>query len=118
LLIPSNRYLSSHKEYKIKSFLPNRSDEKEISRRYSDFEWLVSQLLNKYPGCIIPPLPEKNPLTNINQENEVFLQNRKRGLLRFLEKMIQHPDLRYAPDFISFLLSNDIVILANFPSDK
>jgi len=101
-------YLSSHKEYKIKSSLPNENDEKEISRRYSDFEWLVSQLLNKYPGCIIPPLPEKNPLTNINQENEVFLQNRKRGLLRFLEKMIQHPDLRYAPDFISFLLSNDI----------
>ena len=113
--ITPTRYLSSHKEYKIRSYLEGGNDEKEISRRYSDFEWLVSRLVSKYPGVIIPPLPEKNPLANINQENMSFLESRKRGLLFFLQKLLQHQDLRYAPDFETFLMANDIVRKSDNP---
>jgi len=101
--------LSSHKEFLIRSWIEGNHNYTEISRRYSDFEWLVGQLINRYPGCIIPPLPEKNPLTKIDKEDPLFLETRKRGLLRFLEMMLQHQDLKNTPEFANFLLKSDSV---------
>ena len=40
-------------------------------RRYSDFEWLYVKLL-EYKGLLIPFLPDKNVLANINLEEEKF----------------------------------------------
>ena len=101
--------MSSHKEFLIRSWIEGNHNYTEISRRYSDFEWLVGQLINRYPGCIIPPLPEKNPLTKIDKEDPLFLETRKRGLLRFLEMMLQHQDLKNTPEFANFLLKSDSV---------
>jgi len=106
-------YLSSHKEFLIRSWIEGNHNYQEISRRYSDFEWLVAQLINKYPGCIIPPLPEKNPLAKIDKEDPIFLETRKRGLLRFLEMMLQHQDLKNTPEFANFLFKSD----SDFNSD-
>ena len=37
-----------------------------MSRRFSDFEWLYQELINKYGGYIIPAIPEKYLLTKVN----------------------------------------------------
>lgn len=39
-----------------------------VSRRFSDFEWLFSKLTSeeRYKGLIIPPLPEKKYLGNLD----------------------------------------------------
>jgi len=31
----------------------------KVKRRYSDFEWLRSMLINHFPGICIPPIPNK-----------------------------------------------------------
>jgi hypothetical protein len=111
-------YVSSHKEFQIRSYIEGTHNYTEISRRYSDFEWLISQLISKYPGCIIPPLPEKNPLANINKEDPLFLETRKRGLLRFLEMMLQHEDLKNTPDFANFLLKSDSDFISDVEKSK
>ena len=33
--------------------------ESSVLRRYNDFGWLYQQLEAAFPGCVIPPLPEK-----------------------------------------------------------
>jgi hypothetical protein len=40
-----------------------------VHRRFSDFEWLQKQLQDndEYRGLIIPPLPEKKYLGNLDQ---------------------------------------------------
>lgn len=49
----------------------------EVYRRFSDFEWVYQKLL-LYKGFLIPFLPDKNFLANINMENENF-QNERTG---------------------------------------
>ena len=122
---PFSSLMHSYKSYTIVSMKQDNSDEVSVHRRfvnvasypiesvffyrYSDFEWLVCQLIEKYPCCIIPPLPQKSILTNINQENQEFIEGRKRGLKLFLIKVFKHRDLRYAPEFVDFILKNDSV---------
>jgi len=33
-----------------------------VSRRFTNFVWLYTQLTSKYPGIIVPPIPEKQAL--------------------------------------------------------
>ena len=109
-------FFQSHKEYTIVSYILDKDDNKidriEIRRRYSDFEWLVNQLTTKYPAFIIPPLPEKNPLGKIYNEDAEFIENRQKGLLYFLNKMLEHPALRNTNDFVQFLTAYDTVIFS------
>jgi len=44
--------------------------------RFSDFEWLYNELINKYGGYLIPVLPEKNILTKFNVETNDFTKDR------------------------------------------
>lgn len=73
--------------------------------RFSDFEWLTLELKLKYPGIIIPPLPDKNPLAkiNLNETNNEFLEMRKRCLVLFLQKILKHSELKYAPELRKFI---------------
>lgn len=77
--------------------------------RFNDFEWLYAQLVEKYPCCVIPPLPEKNMLANFNQENSDFIEDRRIRLTSFLNKILKHRYLRYTPEVMNFLLKNDTV---------
>jgi sorting nexin-1/2 len=51
-----------------------------VSRRFSDFEWLYSELINKYGGYIIPIIPEKYLLTKFNMESYDFSEKRRKNL--------------------------------------
>lgn len=73
-------------------------------RRYSDFNWLREELGLSYPGCIIPPIPDKQMLGTLDTQ---FVESRKRGLQKFLNRIASHPTLSEARQFVKFLTSND-----------
>jgi len=78
---------------------------KNVICRFSDFEWLSLELKLKYPGVIMPPLPDKNPLAkiNLNETNNEFLELRKRSLVLFLQKILKHPELKHSPELRKFI---------------
>ena len=55
-----------------------------VHRRYSDFVWLQDVLKSMHPLHIIPPLPPKQV---IGRFDEVFIQERRRGLEKFLSRV-------------------------------
>lgn len=71
-------------------------------RRYQHFEWLFSELTNKYPGVIIPPIPEKRIFGRFDAE---FVEARRFFLEVFLKKINRHPLLMGSEDFRSFVHS-------------
>jgi hypothetical protein len=56
-------------------------------RRYQDFDWLHQQLTNSFPGVIIPPLPDKSIVGRFNAD---FIDARRRGLHKFLMRVLTH----------------------------
>lgn len=85
--------------------------------RFSDFEWLFLELKYKYPGIIIPLLPEKSPFVKINIMNEKsheFLEMRKKSLAIFLTKILKHNELKYTPEVKKFIEENSQVNIYNY----
>ena len=76
-----------------------------VLRRYSDFEWLLDQLGTAFPGTILPPIPEKQAVGRFSPD---FVEQRRRGLERFLIKISQHPTLVDSQYLISFLTADDV----------
>ncbi|ODQ82592.1 hypothetical protein BABINDRAFT_30855 [Babjeviella inositovora NRRL Y-12698] len=74
---------------------------KKITRRYSDFVWLLEILVKKYPFRAIPDLPPKK-FSGSPQDTQ-FLQRRRRGLSRFINQLIKHPVLSKEPLVVVFL---------------
>jgi sorting nexin-8 len=60
-----------------------------LLRRYSDFVWLHTTLLQRYPFRLLPALPPKrmNP-------DAAFLETRRKGLQRFVNALVNHPVIR------------------------
>ncbi|KAK3284732.1 hypothetical protein CYMTET_7632, partial [Cymbomonas tetramitiformis] len=77
-----------------------------VSRRYSDFDWLRHMLRAKYPGCIIPPLPDKTT-TGMGRFDVVFVEARRLALSRFLAKLAFHAELYNSEDLRLFLTEMD-----------
>ena len=109
--------------YKIRSVnsLANNSIlQNEILRRYSDFEEFFKQLWSHYPGLILPQLPETGVLAKIDlgyiqslqKQRDSFLEERRVSLQEFIEYIVHHPEIRYAPELKGFLINSD------FPDKK
>lgn len=81
----------------------------KVRRRFSDFYFLYSFLLNEYPACAVPPLPDKNRLEYIKGDRfgPEFTLKRATSLNRFLNRISLHPILKKASTFLIFLESND-----------
>ncbi|KAJ3356527.1 Vacuolar protein sorting-associated protein 5 [Entophlyctis luteolus] len=73
-----------------------------VSRRYSDFLWLYGQLVERYPGAIVCPLPAKQ---NLGRFQEDFIESRRVGLEKFLKKVVNHVLLQRDADLRVFLES-------------
>jgi sorting nexin-1/2 len=71
-----------------------------VTRRYRDFRWLVKQLTARYPGLIVPPVPEKQALGRFSPD---FIEYRRRALEKCLQRIGQHPILQMSHDFRTFL---------------
>eukprot|EP00743_Colponemidia_sp_Colp-15_P004107 GILK01004432.1.p1 GENE.GILK01004432.1~~GILK01004432.1.p1 ORF type:complete len:534 (+),score=93.84 GILK01004432.1:25-1602(+) len=101
--------LQAYITYKITSRIPDYQNPDHINtfnvvRRYRDFEWLHAELGEKFPGIIIPPLPEKIIVGRFSPE---FVESRRRMLDRFLTRIAHHEDLRYSADLKNFLEAKD-----------
>lgn len=70
------------------------------TRRYQQFAWLFKELINKYPGVIVPGIPEKRFFGRFEPE---FVESRRYFLEKFLQKVNAHPILHGSPDFKKFL---------------
>ncbi|CAG9315297.1 unnamed protein product [Blepharisma stoltei] len=72
----------------------------EASRRYSDFLALRNQLLYRWPGCFVPPIPPKKILGNLTSN---FIESRKSLLQRFLQRISQITFLYTSEEFQMFI---------------
>ncbi|CAG8524035.1 2659_t:CDS:10 [Ambispora gerdemannii] len=85
-------FLFKHVNYIIES----QRHGSTVTRRYSDFWWLMECLVRKYPYRILPALPPKKIGVNgfYFTVDESFLEKRRKGLIRFLNFIARHPVLR------------------------
>ncbi|CAN6673234.1 sorting nexin-4 [Trichomonascus vanleenenianus] len=80
-----------------------------VRRRFSDFVYLFNSLLNDYPACAIPPLPDKQRLEYLKGDRfgTEFTLRRACSLNRFLTRIGNHPSLKKSKTFYAFLESGD-----------
>ncbi|ORY81510.1 hypothetical protein BCR37DRAFT_393367 [Protomyces lactucae-debilis] len=77
-----------------------RTGDLEVRRRYSEFESLRASLARLYPCMIVPPIPEKQSVTEYvsgtarARENVPTIEHRKRMLETFLQRSARHSHLR------------------------
>lgn len=67
-----------------------------VHRRYSQFEWLHKELERSSAKMLVPPLPEKAwqrqlPFMKNDPFQEDFIEERRRGLEDFINKVAAHP---------------------------
>ena len=74
----------------------------KVSRRYSDFEWLRQILVNIFSSSVIPPIPKKNKFGG-DRFNEEFLEKRTRTLEKFLNLLLEDPNIKSSQLFYEFL---------------
>ncbi|KAH7105765.1 hypothetical protein BKA62DRAFT_826193 [Auriculariales sp. MPI-PUGE-AT-0066] len=77
-------FLSRHTVYEITT---DRGA--PVHRRYSEFVFLYDVFVRRYPFRLIAGLPPKRI-----GADEAFIEQRRRGLTRFLNSIINHPTLR------------------------
>ncbi|KAI9293612.1 putative sorting nexin-4 [Neoconidiobolus thromboides FSU 785] len=83
--------------------------EVSVRRRFMDFVWLYNGLIQDYPACVIPPLPEKHRLEYVTGDRfgEDFIEKRRVALERFLNRLANHPTLQRTSYLKKFLDSPD-----------
>ena len=109
--------ISSHFTYEVttKTSLPQYAfGQFSVTRRFRDFDWLHAQLSHKYPGVIVPPLPEKQSATVQTMRvsgvgfSAEWLEERRSQLQRFLQRVVCHPTLHTAKDLETFLEAKEL----------
>lgn len=78
----------------------------EVIRRFRDFTHLEHMLAEKNKGVIIPPLPEKNAVQKFQMSTE-FIEDRRRALQVFVNRVAAHPVLCKSPDLQLFLEASE-----------
>lgn len=76
-----------------------------VVRRFSDFSWLYQKLYVSFKGILIPPLPQKGRL--MNRFGEQFIEDRRRGLEQFLNRIAAHKGLAQSEEVSLFLHGNE-----------
>ncbi|KAJ3271287.1 Sorting nexin mvp1 [Terramyces sp. JEL0728] len=69
-----------------------------VSRRYSDVLWLQNHLLKKYPFRIITSIPPKKAVG----VDAAFIEQRRKGLSRFMNLIANHPVISKDPQIHAF----------------
>jgi sorting nexin-3/12 len=99
----------------MKTTLPvyNQS-ESTVRRRYSDFEWLHKELERADTKIAVPPLPDKAWQRQLpfRKDNGLFqddfIEERRRGLETFINKVAAHPLAQNERALHVFLLEPEI----------
>ena len=96
-------------QYEVEIILRYSDDinsDRLIYRRYSDFEWLHKELLDKNPGCKIIDIPEKNVWCNLKVNNNESLEIRRKQIENYLNYINKHLYLMKNISFKEFLSYN------------
>jgi len=82
----------------------NQNNEKSILcyRRYSDFDKFYNILKLRYPHCIFPRLSLKGFKFN---EDKIFLENRRKELQYFINRLYFHEEISKSEEFKHFINS-------------
>ena len=75
----------------------------DVLRRYRDFAALRRALINKWPGCYIPPIPPKKAVGNMERE---FVYERTKQLNKFCQEIVKCPHLYNSSTFLTKLFFN------------
>jgi len=101
-------------EVRLRTNLPVfKHKESSVRRRYSDFEWLRNEL-ERDSKIIVPPLPGKALKRQLPFRNddgifeEAFIEERRKGLEQFLNKVSGHPLAQNEKSLHMFLQCNEI----------
>ena len=94
-------------EYKDNSNLYS-NDEKDVKnnysilcrRRYSEFDKFYNTLKFRYPHCIFPRLSGKKILNN---DEPIFVENRRKELQYFINKLYFHEEISKSEEFKKFI---------------
>jgi|UniRef100_A0A914PTS2 sorting nexin-3/12 len=110
--VGKNRYTDY--EVRLRTNLPVfKHKESSVRRRYSDFEWLRAEL-ERDSKIIVPPLPGKAFKRQLpfRQDDgifeEGFIEDRRKALEGFLNKVSGHPLAQSEKSLHIFLQSNEI----------
>ncbi|KAF5403245.1 Sorting nexin-18 [Paragonimus heterotremus] len=102
---------SFHKDSKMKGMksfiayqLTSQLVPSHVNRRYKHFDWLHARLLSKYPCVCIPPLPEK---AITGRYDDDFVDERRKGLQQWLDRMCRHPVVSQCEVLRHFLSCTD-----------
>lgn len=103
-------FLKKHTEYVIKthtSYPHFLQQDPKVSRRYNDFLWLHKRLTERFPQCMVPPLPEKQFSGRFASD---FVETRRLALQTFLvyfiyfqNEIIKQKELATSVDLMFFL---------------
>ncbi|KAI5808769.1 Vps5 C terminal like-domain-containing protein [Peziza echinospora] len=93
-IVYSVRTKTSSKAYRLPEFT--------VTRRYRDFLWLYTSLVNNNPGVVVPPPPEKQAVGRFDNN---FVESRRAALERMVTKTAAHPVLQHDGDLKLFLES-------------
>lgn len=77
--------------------------EATVQRRYRDFVWLHDRLCTIYPGVVIPPVPGKRIVGNMEDS---FVEARRQALMEYLSRVVHHPRLVQSFDVSTFLTAS------------
>jgi sorting nexin-1/2 len=110
--------LSQYVSYKVTTkteVSPGQYSSDSVLRRYRDFVWLHTTLTRKYKGYLIPSLPDKTLVGRFVNE---FINERKRALENFLNRIAVHTELREGVDVDMFLHATDEGVLSGELKDQ
>lgn len=64
-------------------------------------------IVDNYGGYVIPKLPAKNFLANLNLETQEFADVRTRELQKYLDEMMKHSKVRLGLELRNFLFDEE-----------
>uniref|UniRef100_A0A7S1Y6C5 PX domain-containing protein n=1 Tax=Grammatophora oceanica TaxID=210454 RepID=A0A7S1Y6C5_9STRA len=89
-----------HTLYLVEQF---GKDASSVRRRYSDFQWLYSKLLDEIPGAIVPLIPHKQAVRDSVRFSNELVDERCEQLDLFLKRVVSHPELKESMNLKVFL---------------
>lgn len=99
--------------YRVKSMLEGESF--NVARRYNDFLELAQTLQRHLPSLILPPLPEKQTITQLlgDRFSPQVIKRRQVGLARWLRRVAAHERTGKSAIFREFMSSSVVPDYSN-----
>ena len=91
------------KNYNISISLKNKEKKILCFRRYKDFEKFYNTLKIRFPHCIFPRLSEKNYVMAKVRDDPTFIENRRKELQYFINKLYFHEQIGKSEEFKHFI---------------